>query len=138
MRIGELAKATAVNVQTLRFYEREGLLPEPSRTSSGYREYRERDVARVRFIRSCQQIGFTLRDVREVLELHRVLALRERAEVLKPRAQQRFLATANRRLASIDDKLKILTKMKKDMKSLVATLAGSQAPVCPISGLQVT
>jgi len=137
MRIGQLAKAAAVNVQTLRFYEREGLLPPPARSRSGYREYRAGAISQVQFIRSCQEIGFTLADVKEVLELHRILALRDRAEGLKPRAQEKLLATANRRLGLIDSKLKILVKIKRDMKSLVATLQGPQAPVCPVSGLRV-
>jgi MerR family copper efflux transcriptional regulator len=137
MRIGELAKAVGVNVQTLRFYEREGLLPKPARRASGYREYAQRDVDRVRFIRSCQETGFTLNDVRDVLELHRILALPERADSLKPKAQAKFLTAAERRLSSIDEKLRILKKMKKDMSTLVSTLRGRQKPVCPVSGLRV-
>jgi len=138
MRISELAKLASVNVQTLRFYEREGLLPKPARTGSGYREYARRDVDRVQFIRSCQEIGFTLKDVREVFELHRILALPERAENLKPKAQEKFLTAAERRLASIDDKLRILKKMKKDMTLLVGTLKSHQKPTCPVSGHRVT
>jgi len=138
MRISELARSAGVNVQTLRFYEREGLLPKPPRLASGYREYSRRDVDRVQFIRSCQEIGFTLSDVREVFELHRILALPERAEKLKPEAQEKFLTTAERRLSSIDEKLRILKKMKKDMSTLVSTLKGRQKPVCPVSGTQVT
>lgn len=138
MRIGELAKEARVNVQTLRFYERESLLPRPGRTKSGYRDYSERDLERVRFIRSCQEIGFTLKDVKEVFDLHRVLASPERAESLKPKAQARFLAAADRRLARIDEKLQILVQMKHDMTALVATLKGKQKPVCPVSGIRVT
>jgi DNA-binding transcriptional MerR regulator len=138
MRIGELAKTARVNVQTLRFYEREGLLPKPARRASGYREYTPRDLDRVQFIRSCQEIGFTLKDVKEIFEFHRILALPERAEALKPKAQAKMLSAAERRLASIDDKLRILKKMKKDMSGLVSTLAGRQKPVCPVSGQQVT
>ena len=138
MRIGELAKHAGVNIQTLRFYEREGLLAKPARTQSGYRAYDTRVVDRVRFIRSCQEIGFTLTDIKEVNELHRVLALRAPTENLKPKAQAKFLATTNRRLMLIEEKLKILTKMKKDMKALVATLSGHAKPVCPVSGLAVT
>jgi DNA-binding transcriptional MerR regulator len=138
MRISELARKAGVNVQTLRFYEREGLLPKPARLPSGYREYVRRDVDRVQFIRSCQDIGFTLKDVKEVFELHRVLALPERAENLKPKAQEKFLGAAERRLVSIDEKLRVLKKMKRDMSTLVSTLKGRQKPVCPVSGLQVT
>ena len=137
MRIGELAKKAGVGVQTLRFYEREGLMPNPSRTRSGYREDAKGDLERVSFIRSCQEIGFTLKDVKEVFELHRVLALPERAEALKPRAQAKFLAAAQRRLGFIEEKLLILRRMKKDMTSLVATLESRQKPVCPVSGVRV-
>jgi MerR family copper efflux transcriptional regulator len=138
MRIGELAKNARVNVQTLRFYERQGLLPKPARLASGYREYADRDVQRVNFIRSCQGIGFTLKDVKEVLELHRILASPERAENLKPKAQQELLARADRRLASIDEKINILIQMKTGMTRLVSALTGRKKPVCPVSGVQVT
>ena len=76
--------------------------------------------------------------MKEVFELHRVLASPERAETLKPKAQEKFLTAAERRLVSIDEKLRILKKMKKDMSTLVSTLKGRQKPVCPVSGLQVT
>ena len=138
MRIGELAKSAGVNVQTLRFYERQGLLPQPARLASGYRAYANRDVERVKFIRSCQGIGFTLKDVREVLEVHRVLASAERAASLKPKAQEKLLAAAERRLVLIDEKIKILTQMKRGMATLVSTLNGRGKPVCPVSGMQVT
>lgn len=138
MRIGDLAKKAGVNVQTLRFYEREGLMPKPARTNSGYREYLHGDLNRVKLIRCCQEIGFTLKDMKEVLELHQVLASPERLEALKPKAQAKFLAAADRRLALIDEKLTILNRMKRDMAGLAATLRGHQKPVCPFSGQQVT
>ena len=138
MRIGELAKNAGVNVQTLRFYERHGLLAKPVRLASGYRQYAARDVQNVNFIRSWQGIGFTLKDVKEVLELHRILASPERAENLKPNAQQELLATADRPLASIDEKIKVLITMKTGMTTLVSTLSGREKPVCPVSGVQVT
>jgi len=137
MRIGELAKNAGVNVQTLRFYERQGLLAKPPRLASGYRAYARRDAERIKFIRSCQEIGFTLKEVREILELHRVLAS-ERAESMKPKAQARLLAAADRRLASIDAKIQTLAQMKQGMATLVSTLSGHYKPVCPVSGMQVT
>jgi DNA-binding transcriptional MerR regulator len=137
MQIGELAKGAGVNVQTLRFYEREGLLPRPARTRSGSRDFTARDLARVRFIRSCQEIGFTLNDVREIFDLHRVLASPERAESLKPSAQKKFLAAAERRLDLIDTKLKLLRRMKKEMSGLIGTLKHHRKPVCPVSGVEV-
>jgi len=138
MRIGELAKGAGVNVQTLRFYERQGLLPQPARNRAGYRQYLRRDLDRLRFIKTCQESGFTLKDVKEVFELHRILALPGCERSIKPQAQRLFLAAAARRLALIDEKLKLLNKMKRDMTALIATLSGQARPVCPVSGLQVT
>ena len=138
MRIGELAITAAVNVQTVRFYERKGLLAKPARSASGYRDYDRRAVDGLKFIRSCQQLGFTLQEIKEVLDLHRVLASPDRLENLKPGAQASFLATANRRLALIDEKLKTLGQMKKDMTRLVAALTGGKRPVCPVSGGSTT
>lgn len=69
LTIGELAGAARVNVQTVRYYERRGLLPEPPRRPSGYREYPESDVARIGFIRRAQGLGFTLREIEELLSL---------------------------------------------------------------------
>ena len=69
MRIGELAKAAGVHVQTIRFYERRGLLPSPSRSSGGYRDYRKDDVPLVQFIKRVQAHGYTLEEIRELLAL---------------------------------------------------------------------
>jgi MerR family copper efflux transcriptional regulator len=67
LRTGELAKQAGVNVESLRFYEREGLLPEPPRRPSGYRRYPTDAVARVRFIKRAQELGFSLAEIRELL-----------------------------------------------------------------------
>jgi DNA-binding transcriptional MerR regulator len=69
MRIGELATATGVAAKTLRFYEAEGLLPEPERTPAGYRIYPPAIADRVAFIRQAQAAGLTLRQIREVLDV---------------------------------------------------------------------
>jgi DNA-binding transcriptional MerR regulator len=69
MLIGELAKRTGTTAKTLRFYEGEGLLPEPARTLSGYRDYPTDSADRVEFIRSAQQAGLTLRQIGEVLDI---------------------------------------------------------------------
>ena len=69
LTIGKLAKAAEVDNQTVRYYERIGLLPEPSRTSSGYRVYEHAAVGRLRFIRQAKAVGFTLKDIRTLLEL---------------------------------------------------------------------
>jgi DNA-binding transcriptional MerR regulator len=70
MKIGELAKQAGVSVQTVRFYERRRLLPTPRRTSAGYRLYKDSDLEIVQTIKRMQRFGFTLREVRRVLELY--------------------------------------------------------------------
>ena len=63
LRSGELAKAADVNVETLRYYERRGLLPEPPRRESGYRVYPAESISRLRFIKGAQELGFTLEEI---------------------------------------------------------------------------
>lgn len=138
LRIGQLAKQAGVNVQTIRFYEREGLLAPPLRTASGYRAYTAPDLERVRVIRVCQKIGFTLKDVKVVLEPHRVLASRSAASSARTAARGRMLISARRRLAQIDEKLAVLTQMRAEMGALVATLANDRAMICPASGARAT
>lgn len=70
MRIGELAARAEVNIQTVRFDEREGLLRAPIRTASGYRSYAESDLERLHFVRLCQGLGFTLREIQQLIHLH--------------------------------------------------------------------
>ena len=69
LTIGEVAERAAVNVQTIRYYERRGLLPDPPRSASGYRQYDQRNVARVRFIKRAQALGFSLSDISDLLAL---------------------------------------------------------------------
>jgi len=69
MQIGELAKRSAVTVQTVRFYERLRLLPDPQRKDSGYRVYSESDLKRLRFVRQAKSLGFSLDEIREILRM---------------------------------------------------------------------
>ncbi len=70
MRVGELAKRLGVNTQTIRYYERIGLLPEPKRTEAGYRLYGEEDERRLRFVKNARDAGLALGEVKEVLAFH--------------------------------------------------------------------
>lgn len=70
MRIGDLATATGLTTKTLRFYEQAGLLPEPPRTLTGYRDYPEGIVQRLAFIRDAQSSRFTLAEIRDILAIH--------------------------------------------------------------------
>lgn len=69
LTIGALARDSGVNLETIRFYERSGLLPAPQRSPSGYRHYQEQDVRRLRFIRRGRELGFSLEEIRSLLEL---------------------------------------------------------------------
>jgi len=91
MKIGELAERSGVSVQTVRFYERNGLLPEPVRTRSGYREYGPHDVHRLRFIRRAKELGFTLTEVGELLDLR--VDPRRPADDVRDRALQKIHTT---------------------------------------------
>ncbi len=69
MTIGQLARRANVNIQTVLYYERRGLVPEPRRTPSGYRQYGEPTVARIRFIKRAQELGFSLKEIAELLAI---------------------------------------------------------------------
>ncbi len=69
MRIGEIAKRCGIGIETIRYYEREGLLLEPERRPSGYRQYDESTVERLEYIRRAKELGFTLAEIRELLDL---------------------------------------------------------------------
>ena len=123
LRIGQFAQRAAVNLQTIRYYEREGLLPEPPRLSSGYRLYTDSMVRRVRFIKRAQEIGFSLAEIRELLSL-RADGRRERNEVR---------AIAQAKIADIEDKMRTLKAMKAVLNRLTERCSGcGPASECPI------
>ena len=71
LQIGQVAKKTGLTVDAIRFYEKTGLLPRPSRTEGGYRRYHEREVADLEFIQKAQQLGFSLNEIRELFSIQR-------------------------------------------------------------------
>jgi DNA-binding transcriptional MerR regulator len=133
MRIGELATRAGVNIQTIRFYEREALLCAPNRTASGYRSYVESDLERVRFIRLCQGLGFTLREIEQLLHLHKRLIEHDGKTMMEASAVQEVIEMANQRLAVIDEKLRALSTMRSELISLVQTLTGNSPAGCPVA-----
>lgn len=134
MRIGELAARAEVNIQTLRFYEREGLLRAPIRTASGYRSYAESDLERLHFIRLCQGLGFTLREIHQLIHLHSNLSKYKGMTVMEPAAVKEIVAMANERLAAIDEKVRVLHSMRVELTALVQALRSDSAEACPVSG----
>jgi MerR family transcriptional regulator, copper efflux regulator len=123
MRIGELARRAGVNVQTVRFYEREGLIPCPDRSTGGYRCYSLTDLRRIETIRGLQTVGFTLRDIRELADLRRMVASQDLAPELRSSAKSKILKRAEDRLSALDQSLMKLQVMKREMERLVQNLA---------------
>jgi len=123
VRIGEIAAQAAVNVQTLRYYERRGLLPPPPRRGSGYRDYDATATERVRFIRHAQGLGFTLEEIGELL------ALRVDGGAACPDVERRARAT----IARVDQQLVALRRMRTVLVRL-AEACQSRAPTgaCPV------
>ena len=112
LRIGEVAHAAGVNVQTLRYYERQGLLPIPHRTPSGYRMYGAQTVDTLRAIKRAQALGFTLRDIRQLMAIRSrrrsVSAVREMVagKVREIDAKIRDLRTMRRSLRDVAERCK--------------------------------
>ena len=133
MLIGELARHASVNIQTIRFYEREGLLPVPSRNNSGYRHYEAGDLERVTFIKRNQELGFTLEEIRQLLDLHRVVAAMTFPLRTKPGELREIIAIGRQRLESINQKVRTLQSMQRRLKSLVEQLEAASVTRCPAS-----
>ena len=123
LTIGRVARAAGVAIDTIRYYEREGLLPEPERRLSGYRDYTPDAVTRLRFIRRAKELGFTLVEIRELLTLS---ADRERGvRGVKQRAEAR--------LVEIERRIRELKRVQRGLKNLIDTCPGHGAPErCPI------
>jgi Hg(II)-responsive transcriptional regulator len=121
--IGHLAKRANVNLETIRFYERRGLLPEPPRNKSGHRQYSIQDLRRTEFIKRTQSLGFSLKEISDLLSL-RVESGKTCRDV-----KQRVKA----KLIDIEEKIETLQRMKKVLKSLETNCPGT-GPLneCPI------
>ncbi|MFY9844280.1 MAG: MerR family transcriptional regulator [Terriglobales bacterium] len=126
MTIGELAAKAAVNIQTVRFYERRGILPEPLRSGSGYRCYDKNDLEALCFIRRSQELGFTLQEISQLLPLHRTVArlpsLKDRTQKQRPREMQQMAGVARRRLQQVEQKLRLLKTMRGQLLTFIAQL----------------
>jgi len=118
--IGTLARQAGVAVDTIRYYERERLLPAPRRTAAGYRVYVEDDVRRIGFIRRAKALGFTLDEIRDLLRLeadhdHGVEGIKRRTQA---------------RLQAIDRQIAQLQTVRERLGQLVEACPGSGAPQC--------
>jgi MerR family mercuric resistance operon transcriptional regulator len=123
LTIGQVARRSAVNIETLRYYERRGLIPEPPRQASGYRQYDPQVVQRIQFIKRAQELGFTLKEISELL------ALRVDPDTTCEDVRRR----AEAKIADIEEKVRSLQRIKKALAELTAACSG-RGPTgeCPI------
>ena len=123
LSIGKVARRAGIGVETIRFYEREGLLAAPARRDSGYRLYTEGVIGRIRFIRRAKELGFSLKEIKELLQLRRNSSstcedIREKAEA---------------KITNVETKIAMLKKMKQALTELSAACKGrTSVGECPI------
>ena len=124
MRIGELARRAGVNVQTVRYYERRGLLHDPRHRGDGYREYGDVTLERLRFIRRAQELGFTLAEITGLLALR--LDPHTTAAEVKARAEEK--------IGEIEGRIRDLTRIRDALSHLAGRCRGGRAPAgdCPL------
>jgi MerR family mercuric resistance operon transcriptional regulator len=123
LTIGKVARGAALAIDTVRYYEREGLIEKPARTASGYRHYRPDVIARLRFIRQAKELGFTLTEIRELLAL-KVAPGKSCADV-KSRAEAK--------IADVEQRIAQLARMKRALTKLVTACSGrGPTSECPI------
>lgn len=122
LNIGQAARRANVSPKMVRHYESLGLLPEVSRTEAGYRQYSEREVHTLRFIKRARNLGFGMAEIAELLKLWQN----------KRRSSESVKRIATRHVAELDQRIAELTTMKRTLQTLVACCHGDQRPDCPI------
>ena len=119
LTIGKLAEAGGVGVETIRFYQRKELLPTPAR-AGGIRRYDQKDLRQLRFIRKAQQAGFTLEEIKELIELN------------SGHDHDRAQHMAQKRLAKLDEQIAELQRARASLQRLAEACAKDQSGACPI------
>ena len=123
MKIGEFAQRAGVAIDTVRYYERQGLLPQPLRRASGYRSYAEADVSRLRFVRRAKALGFTLGEIRDLLDL----------SGRRDNDMGGLKAAAAAKLADVEARIEELSRIRAGLHALVDACPGHGAlQQCPI------
>lgn len=120
--IGTLSKLTGCNIETIRYYERVGLLPDPPRTEGGHRLYGEAQVKRLAFIRRSRELGFSIEEVRELLEL---------VDGKRYTCDEVHALTLDH-LDDVKKKMADLRRMERVLKNMAAQCSGGKVPECPI------
>ena len=121
MNIGQLARLAGVPIDTVRYYERNGLLPLPARRASGYRNYQASDVERLRFVRRAKVLGFTLTEIRDLLQLWD----------LRGEGAAEFKAAVSAHLAEVDHRLDELARLRGGLHRLLGANS-AELRRCPV------
>lgn len=119
--IGRLSKSTGVNIETIRYYEREGLIDEPGRTLGGHRQYGIDAVHRLRFVRRARELGFSLPEVRQMLSFSNGS---QRCEEIRELAEGH--------LSEVRNKIRDLKRLQRSLKALTEACHSTPSEVCPI------
>jgi MerR family copper efflux transcriptional regulator len=122
MNIGQAAKASGVSAKMIRHYESVGLFPEARRTDAGYRQYTDKEIGTLRFIRSARDLGFSIEQIRALLGLWQ--------DQQRPSREVKALAQAH--IDELDAKLREMQAMKATLEHLVHCCSGDDRPDCPI------
>ncbi len=122
MKIGELSRVTGTNIETIRYYERIGLLPEPDRTAANYRSYGDPHRARLTFVRHSRDLGFTIEEIRSLLDLSADPG-RDCSEADR---------IASRHLAQVEEKIAQLTLLRDELTRIVGRCRGGVAADCRV------
>jgi MerR family mercuric resistance operon transcriptional regulator len=124
MQIGKAAAASGCHIETIRYYERVGLLPHPARTAGGYRKYRLEEVDRLRFITRGRELGFSLEEIRSLLALadDPALSCRDVDQL------------ARHHLADIQQRVRELRRIARELERTIANCAGGKRGQCAILG----
>jgi DNA-binding transcriptional MerR regulator len=120
MRIGETARMAGVNVQTIRFYERRGVLGKAPRLDSGYRDYSQSDVRRIVAVKRAQKLGFTLGEIQELMRLEQPGLHIEHVRKV-----------AHSKILEIDEKIKALKQIRRSLEEMLVQ-AATQETSCPV------
>jgi MerR family mercuric resistance operon transcriptional regulator len=124
MKIGAAAAASGCHIETIRYYERIGLLPHPARTGGGYRDYLPKEVDRLRFITRGRELGFSLEEIRSLLMLSDDPALScHDVDLL-----------ARHHLADIQQRMRELRRIARELERTIASCAGGKRGACAILG----
>jgi len=122
MKIGELSAQTDCKIETIRYYEKTGLLPEPARSAGGYRDYGDDHLKRLSFIRRCRELGFSIEEIRGLL------ALVDGGTYTCSDIKKITLEHVN----SIQQKIVDLKKLEKTLSQISSQCSGDRTPECPI------